>query len=186
VTPAKASRPVAAATANGPRKFSHFGKRRGLPATTSQPNVQAPEFETHCAILTLIKTIAPGVLVFHPANGGWRSKAEGARLKALGVTPGIPDLCLIAPVGKVFFIECKTASGKLSPDQRKIHEWLTAIGVQCAVCRSVDDALNALRCWGLAPHDPLAHLDPPTRLAWRRSAIAWRAERAETEGDNSG
>jgi hypothetical protein len=123
-------------------------------------------------------------LVFHPANEGKRSKAEGARLKALGLTPGIPDLCLIAPVGRVFFIEVKTPRGSLSPEQVAIHSWLTAIGVPCAVCRSINDARLALKEWGIPTreHDPLGRLDPNTRAAWRESAIAWRSESPEEQG----
>jgi hypothetical protein len=145
--------------------------------------VIAAEFPTHSSIYAWARTVAPDLLIFHPANGGWRSKAEGGRLKALGVTPGIPDLCLIAPVGRVFFIEVKTPRGKLSPDQRKIHEWLTAIGAPCAVCRSIDDARRALAAWGIRTreHHPLGHLDFKTRQAWRDSAVEWRAERDKTE-----
>jgi hypothetical protein len=144
---------------------------------SQRENDLSTEADIHGAILPFIRTIAPEV-------GGWRSKAEGARLKALGVTPGIPDLCLIAPIGRVFFIEVKTARGKLSPEQRKIHEWLTAIGVGVAVCRSVDDARWALRAWNIPTreHDPLAHLNPTTRQAWLQSAKDWRAESPEEQG----
>ena len=33
-------------------------------------------------------------LLFHIPNGGSRNKAEAANLKAQGVKPGVPDLCL--------------------------------------------------------------------------------------------
>jgi hypothetical protein len=154
-------------------------------ARQSQPKTDlSTEDEIHGGIFSLIRTIAPDVLCFHPANGFWRSKAAGSKLKLLGVTPGIPDLCLIDPVGRVFFIEVKTATGRLSPEQVAIHSWLTAIGVPCAVCRGVDDARNALAAWNIKTreHDPLAQLDPKTRQAWRESAIAWRAESPEEHG----
>ena len=32
--------------------------------------------------------------VFHIPNGGYRNKAEAAHLKAQGVRPGVPDLCV--------------------------------------------------------------------------------------------
>lgn len=38
----------------------------------------------------------PGVLFFHPANGGRRGRAEAGRFKAQGVVAGIPDLVAIA------------------------------------------------------------------------------------------
>lgn len=39
-------------------------------------------------------------IVFHPANGGGRSKAEAGILKAMGVLAGVPDLFVIGPSGK--------------------------------------------------------------------------------------
>lgn len=36
-------------------------------------------------------------IVFHPANGGGRSKAEAGILKAMGVLAGVPDLFVIGP-----------------------------------------------------------------------------------------
>jgi VRR-NUC domain len=122
-------------------------------------------------------------LVFHVPNGGKRSIAEAARLKWVGTLAGVPDLCLLAPVGRVFFMEIKTEAGRLSEDQKKIHGWLTAIGVGCAVIRSIDDARNALKTCNIPTResDPLGHLDPTTREAWRRSAVEWRAERDKTE-----
>lgn len=142
----------------------------------------AAEAEVHSAIVTWIKTVAPQILIFHPANGGWRSKAEGARLKGLGVTPGIPDLCIIAP-GGVFFAEVKNAAGRLSEPLREIHAWLTRLGCPVAAVRSIGDMRAAFRRWHIATreHDPLAHLNPKTREAWRQSAMKWRAERDETE-----
>ncbi len=41
----------------------------------------------------------PGVIVFHPANGGARSKAEAGRLTGMGVVPGVPDLNIISAGG---------------------------------------------------------------------------------------
>ena len=38
-------------------------------------------------------------LLFHVPNGGARSKATAGRLKAEGVKPGVPDLCLPVPRG---------------------------------------------------------------------------------------
>jgi hypothetical protein len=130
-------------------------------------------------VLPYLRRVAPDVMVFHIPNGGLRGKREAARLKWQGVLAGLPDLCLIAPVGRVFFMELKTKTGRLSADQKAIHGWLSAIGVSCAVIRSIDDARNALKAWGIPTreHDPLAGLDPKTSQAWRESAVEYRAER---------
>jgi hypothetical protein len=151
----------------------------GLPrrrAGNDEANIQA-------GVVGYVRAVAPDVLIFHVPNGGYRTPAESARLKWTGTLAGVPDLCLIAPIGRVFFMEIKTATGRLSENQKRIHGWLTAIGVSCAVVRSVNDARNALRAWNIPTreHDPMAGLDPKTREAWRDSAVAWRAARDEGE-----
>ena len=40
-------------------------------------------------------------LMYHIPNGGSRNKAEAARLKAQGVKPGVPDICLPVPRGNI-------------------------------------------------------------------------------------
>lgn len=57
--------------------------------------------------------------LFHVPNGGSRDIREGAKLKAMGVIPGIPDLLCIRPL---FALELKMPNGRVSPEQRKIHE----------------------------------------------------------------
>jgi Rap1a immunity proteins len=79
--------------------------------------------------------VAPGVLMFAVPNGGLRSKAEAARMKWTGVVVGIPDLVVIAPIRRVFFLEVKTASGRLSEDRRAIFDLLVALGAPRAIVR---------------------------------------------------
>jgi hypothetical protein len=119
-----------------------FGKGRPRPDRGGEARIQG-------AILQFIRTVAPDVLTFHIPNGGLRDKREAAKLRWQGVTAGIPDLCLLAPVHRVFFIEVKTATGRLSSDQLDIHGWLTTLGIPCAVCRSIDDCRRALAAWNI-------------------------------------
>ena len=44
------------------------------------------------------------VFAFHPANGGYRRPVEAARLKGLGVRPGVPDVVAVHR-GQVYAIE---------------------------------------------------------------------------------
>lgn len=97
-------------------------------------------------------TARPGVLWFHPANGGRRDKSEAAKLKAMGVQPGIPDLMLVAD-GQTYGLELKTATGRLSQDQSAMLDALAAAGVTVAVSHGLDDALVILRQWGLLKPD---------------------------------
>lgn len=54
------------------------------------------------------------------------------------VGKGFPDL-IISKIGENILIECKTESGKLTPDQLKfISEWNSAV----YICRDVDDCVQ--------------------------------------------
>lgn len=82
-------------------------------------------------------------LLHHIPNGGSRHKIEAARLKAQGVKPGVPDICLPVPRGGYhgLYIELKRQHrGKISNEQKI---WLTALsgqGYKCLVCFGCDDA----------------------------------------------
>lgn len=84
--------------------------------------------------------------VYHVPNGGYRNAREGARLKAQGVKPGVPDLCI--PVARSGFhglyIEMKTETGKPSKAQTKWINTLRDEGYCAYVCRDVDAAINLI------------------------------------------
>ncbi len=70
-------------------------------------------------------------------NGGRRSPATGARLKAEGALAGIPDIHLPIPRGHwaSLWIELKTSSGRVAPHQRDMLERLERAGNRAVVCR---------------------------------------------------
>lgn len=77
--------------------------------------------------------------MFHPANGGARSKGEGGKLKAMGVRPGVPDFLLPLPNGRWLglAIELKASDGVVSSVQ---SEWLTdfrQVGYLVGVARTL-------------------------------------------------
>jgi hypothetical protein len=81
------------------------------------------------------------------AKGG--SVALGAirarKLKAEGMRPGVPDLCLPVACGGYhgLFVEMKTESGKVRPEQ---EEWIEALREQgyCAVVARGDEEARAV------------------------------------------
>lgn len=78
--------------------------------------------------------------LFSIPNEGKASYGEAARLKAMGLTAGMPDLCLIDKNGKAHFVELKTPTGKLSTNQRIIHQRLTDLmGKPPTIIRSVSE-----------------------------------------------
>lgn len=79
---------------------------------------------------------------------GGGGRARGRKLKTMGVKPGWPDLLILA-FQRTFWIELKTAKGRLSPEQRAVHEDLIAAGACVAVCRSIEEVQQALEAWEL-------------------------------------
>lgn len=76
-------------------------------------------------------------------NGGKRDKVTAARLKAEGVKPGVPDVCLPVPRGEKhgLYIEMKRRKGGIvSADQLKWLESLMRQGYECHVCRGCEEA----------------------------------------------
>jgi hypothetical protein len=107
------------------------------------------EAKVQSSILEWIRLAAPDILVFHVPNGGLRSKVEAARLKWQGVRLGAPDLVIVAPGGRTFFAEIKTATGRLSAEQRALHDAFAALGSPVALLRSIDDTREAFRAWNV-------------------------------------
>jgi hypothetical protein len=86
---------------------------------------------------------APGVMMFHCPNGGWRSRVEAAILKAMGTTPGIPDVCCVKD-GRAYFLELKANSVRLTKTQRECHAALVAAGAIVGTAVGIDQALQWL------------------------------------------
>jgi hypothetical protein len=88
----------------------------------------------------------PGVVVWRNNIG---TAQQGDRRVAYGVGgPGAPDLlCEVrTPAGwAAVWLEVKTATGALRPDQRRWHEAARADGRHVYTVRSVADALAAVR-----------------------------------------
>ena len=91
-----------------------------------------------------------GITCLHIPNGGQRSVMAGRRLRGEGMMAGAPDLICIAPGGQVALLEVKAPGGRVSEAQRDFHALLASKGHRIAVVHSQDEALEALRAWGLA------------------------------------
>lgn len=84
----------------------------------------------------------PGVVVWHTPNGEARDAATGARLKEMGVLPGIPDV-LILWGGQLFAIELKKPGGRLSPAQIDLQPRLLNAGLAAYLATDSLDAAKA-------------------------------------------
>ena len=85
-------------------------------------------------------------LLFAIPNGGARDPITGAMLKAEGVKRGVPDLFLPAAVGPYhgLFLEMKTVSGRLSPEQHQWQHGLIEQGYACVTAHSLEQAIDTL------------------------------------------
>lgn len=89
-------------------------------------------------------------LLFAIPNGGARDAVTGARMKAEGVKPGVPDLFL--PVARQgchgLFIEMKRRDGgRVTPEQQRWHDRLTEQGYLVAVCHGRDAAKTLIAAY---------------------------------------
>ena len=79
-----------------------------------------------------------GVRIIAIPNGGQRSIATAARLKAEGVSAGVPDLFI--PAWRVWIEMKREKGGTVSADQKEWIAYLTECGYRCFVARGAEDA----------------------------------------------
>lgn len=84
-------------------------------------------------------------LIFSVPNGGLRDKRTAMLMKATGLTPGASDLIVIY-FGKLLFVECKTATGTQSEEQKVFAERVRDCGFDYYLVRSLLDFKLLLTC----------------------------------------
>lgn len=91
----------------------------------------------------------PGIICFHPANGGKRNYFEAAKFKAMGVVPGIPDLVICRPRGMygALFVELKAGKNSTTDIQDEVIRKLKNSGYYVAVARSLDEFIRAVNTY---------------------------------------
>jgi len=111
--------------------------------------VHPAEWQVQIAVVDHLKLRAlPGVFWFGVMNGGFKAdKRAIAKLKAMGLTPGVSDLCLIIR-GHAYGLELKVPGGRQTPEQIAAGEAWTAAGGTYAVATGIDAALERLTEWG--------------------------------------
>ena len=135
---------------------------RGLKASEHDHQVQVAEW---CEIMGQGKYPMLRWLYAVP-NGGARHIVTAKKLKAEGVKPGVPDLCLPYPVFTTqwvgtpdteaeeveatkyhgLYIEMKTLTpkGRLSPDQKEWIDYLQGVGYKVVVAWTAIEAIELI------------------------------------------
>ena len=81
---------------------------------------------------------AGAVRIFAIPNGSQRSRTTGARLKAEGVTAGVPDL--FVPAWCLWVEMKRIEGGSVSAEQRDWHTYLRSVGHTVLVCKGFAQA----------------------------------------------
>ena len=112
----------------------------------STPHLFDPsEDEIQIAAAAFLEIALPPPLRFlHIPNGGSRNAAEAGKLKAMGVKAGAADIMVLG-FHPFIWIEMKSRTGRLRPEQKEWRDWCRSIGAPWFLCRSVEDVAEADR-----------------------------------------
>ena len=115
-----------------------------MPILGSDDSVLTPrvptEHESQRLFVQWFRRKFEGVRIFAIPNGGARGRAQGGRLKAEGVSAGVPDL--LVPAWMVWIEMKREDGGTVSPAQRDWHAYLESIGHKVLICRGLEDAMK--------------------------------------------
>lgn len=104
----------------------------------------------HCAVADTLRIgLTKGWVWFHPANGELRSDATGARLKRMGVKPGVSDIVLAGPPhGTMHVLELKARGQKPTEAQADFLAAVDVLGGRAEWTDSYETAIQILQAWG--------------------------------------
>lgn len=90
---------------------------------------QAPVLESNlqAAAVRRLRTI-PNILFAAGMESGKRGPKAQMQAVATGLAAGHPDMTILLPAGRVFFIEYKNSVGRLSPAQIARHDAMRKLG----------------------------------------------------------
>jgi hypothetical protein len=129
-----------------PRQLNIFKGKRQKGEAPPTPK----ELELHIPLVKLIRlSLCEGWTFTHTAAGEHRDPRTAAKLKAMGVTPGFPDLIFFGPGGRVYFLELKRAGQGLSDVQKDLRFKLMSSGFDYHVTNSLKDAVDQLNALGI-------------------------------------
>lgn len=96
------------------------------------------EHEEQREVVRWFRQTYKGVRIFAIPNGGARSPATAGRLKAEGVSSGVPDL--FVPAWKLWVEMKRTKGGAVSAEQKDWIKYLEEVGYCAKVCNGAEDA----------------------------------------------
>ena len=100
------------------------------------------EHEEQRQLVSWFRKTYPGVRIFAIPNGGMRNKTTAMKLKAEGVSPGVPDLFI--PAWALWIEMKRQRGGSVSFEQKDWHAYLVSIGHKVLIAKGFDDAVEKL------------------------------------------
>lgn len=107
---------------------------------TQNNNKESSEEREQMLVIQWFKRNHPDVLIFHIPNGGYRRPSEAARLKAMGVVPGVPDLFI--PEWNLFIEMKKEKGGILSNVQKCVIKHLQCVNYSVILAHGHKQAIE--------------------------------------------
>ena len=101
------------------------------------------EHEEQREFVMWMRQTHPVARIFAIPNGGQRSRTTGAKLKAEGVSAGVPDLYI--PAWRCWVEMKRQTGGKVSPVQKDWLTYLQSIGDTVIVGNGCEDARNKIK-----------------------------------------
>ena len=96
------------------------------------------EHEEQRDLIQWFRQTFDSVRIFAIPNGGQRSRTTGAKLKAEGVSAGVPDLYI--PAWQVWIEMKREKGGRVSPVQKDWIDYLEGIENIVLVCQGFENA----------------------------------------------
>ena len=103
------------------------------------------EHEEQRELVRWFRQTWPSVRIFAIPNGGARSPATAGRLKAEGVSSGVPDLFI--PAWGLWVEMKRSKGGSLSAEQKDWIAYLESVRFCCIVGKGADDAKGKLQAF---------------------------------------
>ena len=69
---------------------------------------------------------------------------KGAMNKAMGVVPGVADMCYLTTEGRTCWIEWKTDTGKQSEEQKRFEKICRSLGHEYHIVRNEEEFLKII------------------------------------------
>lgn len=138
------------------RHVNAFAVARGQ-GTGSARARQRQEEDLQRAVAQWLRIQHKSLVWFHVPNGGARNAGEAGRLKAMGVRPGVADLCFVL-FGLTAWIELKSASGAPTAEQLAFRDEVQARGQEWHTARTLEEVMSIVAGWQrrglMAPRPP--------------------------------